>query len=424
MIDIRSLREDTDHFRQALKARNVSEDTLDEVLQLDESLRAELTRLNQLKAERNKVSAEVARMKASGQNNEAEELLERARVISNLVKEGDAKIRQVEEHLESRLLHVPNIPHSSVPRGESESDNVVRQTWGNPPVFDFEPLPHWELGPKSGMMDFERAAKLSGARFSILRGHLATLSRALVNFMIELHVREHGYQEVSLPHLVKRETMLASGQLPKFEEELYNSRPDDLFLIPTAEVPLIAQHSDEILESSRLPLKYASYTPCYRREAGSYGKDVRGMIRVHQFDKVELVWFTRPEESEAALQRLTSDAEEVLQRLELPYRVVELCTADLGFASAKTYDLEVWLPSYGNYKEISSCSNTTDFQARRANIRYRDSNNRPAFVHALNGSGVAVGRALVAIIENFQREDGTIRVPDALVPFVGKEVVG
>ena len=424
MIDIRSLREDTDHFRQALKARNVSEDTLDEVLQLDESLRAELTRLNQLKAERNKVSAEVARMKASGQNNEAEELLERARVISNLVKEGDAKIRQVEEHLESRLLHVPNIPHSSVPRGESESDNVVLQTWGNPPVFDFEPLPHWELGPKSGMMDFERAAKLSGARFSILRGHLATLSRALVNFMIELHVREHGYQEVSLPHLVKRETMLASGQLPKFEEELYNSRPDDLFLIPTAEVPLIAQHSDEILESSRLPLKYASYTPCYRREAGSYGKDVRGMIRVHQFDKVELVWFTRPEESEAALQRLTSDAEEVLQRLELPYRVVELCTADLGFASSKTYDLEVWLPSYGNYKEISSCSNTTDFQARRANIRYRDSNNRPAFVHALNGSGVAVGRALVAIIENFQREDGTIRVPDALVPFVGKEVVG
>ena len=424
MIDIRSLREDTDHFRQALKARNVSEDTLDEVLQLDESLRAELTRLNQLKAERNKVSAEVARMKASGQNNEAEELLERARVISNLVKEGDAKIRQVEEHLESRLLHVPNIPHSSVPRGESESDNVVLQTWGNPPVFDFEPLPHWELGPKSGMMDFERAAKLSGARFSILRGHLATLSRALVNFMIELHVREHGYQEVSLPHLVKRETMLASGQLPKFEEELYNSRPDDLFLIPTAEVPLIAQHSNEILESSRLPLKYASYTPCYRREAGSYGKDVRGMIRVHQFDKVELVWFTRPEESEAALQRLTSDAEEVLQRLELPYRVVELCTADLGFASAKTYDLEVWLPSYGNYKEISSCSNTTDFQARRANIRYRDSNNRPAFVHALNGSGVAVGRALVAIIENFQREDGTIRVPDALVPFVGKEVVG
>ena len=424
MIDIRSLREDTDHFRQALKARNVSEDTLDEVLQLDESLRAELTRLNQLKAERNKVSAEVARMKASGQNTEAEELLERARVISNLVKEGDAKIRQVEEHLESRLLHVPNIPHSSVPRGESESDNVVLQTWGNPPVFDFEPLPHWELGPKSGMMDFERAAKLSGARFSILRGHLATLSRALVNFMIELHVREHGYQEVSLPHLVKRETMLASGQLPKFEEELYNSRPDDLFLIPTAEVPLIAQHSDEILESSRLPLKYASYTPCYRREAGSYGKDVRGMIRVHQFDKVELVWFTRPEESEAALQRLTSDAEEVLQRLELPYRVVELCTADLGFASSKTYDLEVWLPSYGNYKEISSCSNTTDFQARRANIRYRDSNNRPAFVHALNGSGVAVGRALVAIIENFQREDGTIRVPDTLVPFVGKEVVG
>ena len=424
MIDIRSLREDTDHFRQALKARNVSEDTLDEVLQLDESLRAELTRLNQLKAERNKVSAEVARMKASGQNTEAEELLERARVISNLVKEGDAKIRQVEEHLESRLLHVPNIPHSSVPRGESESDNVVRQTWGNPPVFDFEPLPHWELGPKSRMMDFERAAKLSGARFSILRGHLATLSRALVNFMIELHVREHGYQEVSLPHLVKRETMLASGQLPKFEEELYNSRPDDLFLIPTAEVPLIAQHSNEILESSRLPLKYASYTPCYRREAGSYGKDVRGMIRVHQFDKVELVWFTRPEESEAALQRLTSDAEEVLQRLELPYRVVELCTADLGFASSKTYDLEVWLPSYGNYKEISSCSNTTDFQARRANIRYRDSNNRPAFVHALNGSGVAVGRALVAIIENFQREDGTIRVPDALVPFVGKEVVG
>jgi len=418
------LREDPDYLRQALRTRNVAEDVLDEILHLDESLRAELTRLNQLKAERNKVSAEVARMKAAGQNTEVTELLERAREISGLVKEGDAKIRQVEEHLKSRLLHIPNIPHSSVPRGESESDNVVRHTWGNPPTFDFDPLPHWELGPRSEMMDFERAAKLSGARFSILRGLLSTLSRALVNFMLELHVREHAYTEVSLPHLVKRETMLASGQLPKFEEELYNTRPDDLFLIPTAEVPLIAQHSDEILESSRLPLKYVSYTPCYRREAGSYGKDVRGMIRVHQFDKVELVWFTKPEESEAALERLTSDAEEVLRRLELPYRIVELCTADLGFASSRTYDLEVWLPSYGDYKEISSCSNTTDFQARRANIRYRDSNNKPAFVHALNGSGVAVGRALVAIVENFQREDGTIRIPDALIPFVGKEVVG
>ncbi len=424
MFDIKALRENPDIVRRALKERQVSDTLINETLQLDESLRNHLTQMNRLKAERNSLSSDIARAKASGQQDRVLELLERAKEVSELVKEGDARAREFEEELRLNLLQIPNIPDDSVPLGDDESDNVELRKWGEVPVFNFEPLPHWELGPKTGMMDFERAAKLSGARFGLLRGQIATLSRALINFMLDLHVREHHYQEVSLPHLVKRETMLASGQLPKFEEELYNTQPDDLFLIPTAEVPLVAQHANEIIEKTSLPLKYASYTPCYRREAGSYGKDVRGMIRVHQFDKVELVWFTLPEDSQDALEKLTADAEEVLRRLELPYRVVQLCTADLGFASSKTYDLEVWLPSYNAYKEISSCSNTTDFQARRSNIRYRDGGSKPRFVHALNGSGIAVGRALVAIVESFQRKDGSIRVPDALVPLVGAEVIG
>ncbi len=424
MFDIKALRENPDIVRRALKERQVSDTLINETLQLDESLRDHLTQMNRLKAERNSLSSDIARAKASGQQDRVLELLERAKEVSDLVKKGDARAREFEEELRLNLLQIPNIPDDSVPLGDDESDNVELRKWGEVPVFNFEPLPHWELGPKTGMMDFERAAKLSGARFGLLRGQIATLSRALINFMLDLHVKEHHYQEVSLPHLVKRETMLASGQLPKFEEELYNTQPDDLFLIPTAEVPLVAQHADEIIEKTSLPLKYASYTPCYRREAGSYGKDVRGMIRVHQFDKVELVWFTLPEDSQDALEKLTADAEEVLRRLELPYRVVQLCTADLGFASSKTYDLEVWLPSYNAYKEISSCSNTTDFQARRSNIRYRDGGSKPRFVHALNGSGIAVGRALVAIVESFQRKDGSIRIPDALVPLVGAEVIG
>jgi len=424
LFDIKALRENPDIVRRALKERQVSDTLINETLQLDESLRDHLTQMNRLKAERNSLSSDIARAKASGQQDRVLELLERAKEVSDLVKKGDARAREFEEELRLNLLQIPNIPDDSVPLGDDESDNVELRKWGEVPVFNFEPLPHWELGPKTGMMDFERAAKLSGARFGLLRGQIATLSRALINFMLDLHVRKHHYQEVSLPHLVKRETMLASGQLPKFEEELYNTQPDDLFLIPTAEVPLVAQHADEIIEKTSLPLKYASYTPCYRREAGSYGKDVRGMIRVHQFDKVELVWFTLPEDSQDALEKLTADAEEVLRRLELPYRVVQLCTADLGFASSKTYDLEVWLPSYNAYKEISSCSNTTDFQARRSNIRYRDGGSKPRFVHALNGSGIAVGRALVAIVESFQRKDGSIRIPDALVPLVGAEVIG
>ncbi|MCB1223482.1 MAG: serine--tRNA ligase, partial [Mesotoga sp.] len=286
----------------------------------------------------------------------------------------------------------------------------------------FEIRPHWDYGPETGLIDFERAAKISGARFTILRRDFARLERAIANFMLDLH-HSKGYEEVALPFMVKRDTMQATGQLPKFEEEAYRIDPDDMFMIPTAEVPLVSQHMDEILEGD-LPKKYTAYSACFRREAGSYGKDVRGMIRVHQFDKVELVWFTHPDDSYDALENLTADAEDVLRKLELPYRVVSLCTGDIGFAAAKTYDLEVWLPSYNTYREISSCSNVEDFQPRRANIRFRDVDNKLKFVHCLNGSGLAVGRTLVAIVENYQRRDGKIDVPKALVPYMRQEVIG
>ncbi|RKX50183.1 MAG: serine--tRNA ligase, partial [Thermotogae bacterium] len=331
---------------------------------------------------------------------------------------------EIERSLKNLLLQVPNIPHTSVPVGEDESGNVEVRRWGKPREFDFPPKAHWDLGPDIGLMDFERASKLSGSRFTVMYGKLAKLERALVNFMLDVHVLEHGYTEVWLPHLVKRETITITGQLPKFEEDLYNTKKDDLFLIPTAEVPLVALHAGEILEEKDLPKKYVSYTPCYRREAGSYGKDVRGMIRQHQFDKVELVWVTTPERSYDDLETLVSHAEEILKRLDLPYRVVELCTGDLGFSASKTYDIEVWLPSYNSYKEISSCSNDEDFQARRGNMRYRRrKDGKLVFVHTLNGSGVAIGRALVAIMENYQLSDGSIKVPEALVSYTGFEVI-
>ncbi|WP_240739472.1 serine--tRNA ligase [Marinitoga lauensis] len=288
-------------------------------------------------------------------------------------------------------------------------------------ILNLNPL---DLGPELGMLDFERASKISGSRFSILKSQLAKMERALINFMLDVHTKEHGYMEIVPPHLVKRETMLGTGQLPKFEEEAYNTKDDDLFLIPTAEVTLAGMHQNEVLSFKDLPLKYVAYTPCYRREAGSYGKDVRGMIRQHQFDKVELFWYTTPDDSERALEELTSHAERILQLLELPYRVITLCTGDLGFGAAKTYDLEVWLPSYNAYKEISSCSNVKDFQARRGHTRYRNRNNKMEYVHTLNGSGLAIGRTLVAIMENYQMPDGKIKVPEVLIPYMGVEVIG
>jgi len=423
VIDLKKLREEAEIFREALRKRGQPDELVDEILELDEKRRKLITRLNSLRAERNRLSKEVSKAKKEGKN--PCEIIEQSKRIGEEIRDMEGEISSVKEKLESLLLTFPNVPHVSTPVGESEKDNVVIKKWGEPREFDFEPKAHWDVGPMLGLMDFERASRISGSRFVILRSQLALLERALINFMMDVHVEEHGYVEILPPHLVRRDAITATGQLPKFEEELYNTQPDDMFMIPTAEVPLISMHMNEILFEEDLPLKYVAYTPCYRREAGSYGKDVRGMVRVHQFDKVELVWFTKPEESYEALEKLTSHAEKILQKLELPYRVVELCTGDLGFAAAKTYDIEVWLPSYNDYKEISSCSNTEDFQTRRGNIRYRRKDNKLDYPHTLNGSGLAVGRTLIAIVENYQRSDGRIDVPKVLKPYMkGLEVIG
>ncbi|MDK2944066.1 MAG: seryl-tRNA synthetase, partial [Mesotoga sp.] len=390
MIDVRLIRENPEIVRRALEYRQMTSELLDEIVYLESKRREALQVVEQKKAERNNISSEIARAKASKDESLSLSLMERAKEISSEVKELDLQTSQIEEELKKKLLYLPNIPSSTTPVGKSEEDNVVIRMWGEPRKVNFEIRPHWDYGPETGLIDFERAAKISGARFTILRRDFARLERAIANFMLDLH-HSKGYEEVALPFMVKRDTMQATGQLPKFEEEAYRIDPDDMFMIPTAEVPLVSQHMDEILEGD-LPKKYTAYSACFRREAGSYGKDVRGMIRVHQFDKVELVWFTHPDDSYDALENLTADAEDVLRKLELPYRVVSLCTGDIGFAAAKTYDLEVWLPSYNTYREISSCSNVEDFQPRRANIRFRDVDNKLKFVHCLNGSGLAVGR--------------------------------
>jgi len=424
VLDIRIIRDDTEKVKEALKKRGYSVEIIDRILEKDKKWRELTTKENELRFKRNEISKAIAKLKKEGKDEDAKKLIEEGKAISQEVEKVEDEKKEIERSLKNLLLQVPNIPHTSVPVGEDESGNVEVRRWGKPREFDFSPKAHWDLGPDIGLMDFERASKLSGSRFTVMYGKLAKLERALLNFMLDVHVLEHGYTEVWLPHLVKRETITITGQLPKFEEDLYNTKKDDLFLIPTAEVPLVALHAGEILEERDLPKKYASYTPCYRREAGSYGKDVRGMIRQHQFDKVELVWVTTPERSYDDLETLVSHAEEILKRLDLPYRVVELCTGDLGFSASKTYDIEVWLPSYNSYKEISSCSNDEDFQARRGNMRYRRrKDGKLVFVHTLNGSGVAIGRALVAIMENYQLSDGSIKVPEALVPYTGFEVI-
>lgn len=424
VLDIRIIRDDTEKVKEALKKRGYSVEIIDRILEEDKKWRELTTKENELRFKRNEISKAIAKLKKEGKDEDAKKLIEEGKAISQEVEKVEDEKKEIERSLKNLLLQVPNIPHTSVPVGEDESGNVEVRRWGKPREFDFSPKAHWDLGPDIGLMDFERASKLSGSRFTVMYGKLAKLERALLNFMLDVHVLEHGYTEVWLPHLVKRETITITGQLPKFEEDLYNTKKDDLFLIPTAEVPLVALHAGEILEERDLPKKYASYTPCYRREAGSYGKDVRGMIRQHQFDKVELVWVTTPERSYDDLETLVSHAEEILKRLDLPYRVVELCTGDLGFSASKTYDIEVWLPSYNSYKEISSCSNDEDFQARRGNMRYRRrKDGKLVFVHTLNGSGVAIGRALVAIMENYQLSDGSIKVPEVLVPYTGFEVI-
>lgn len=419
MLDIKIIRSDPEKIKELLGKRKVPSETVEKVLELDEKIRKNLTDLNSKRAERNSLSKEVARLKASKNNEDAEKVLERGKELSAEIKTMESELSESQSELGALMLDIPNLPYGEVPFGRDESENVEIKRWGTPRNFGFTPKPHWDLGTDSGELDFERASKLSGSRFTILRGGAARMERALVSFMIDLHTSKHGYTEVMPPHLVTRQTMINTGKLPKFEEESYGTTLDDLFLIPTAEVPLSAMHADEIIEEKELPLKYVAYTPCYRREAGSYGKDVRGMIRQHQFDKVEMVVYTTPERSYEALEGLTDDAAEVLQYLELPYRIIELCTGDLGFVASRTYDIEVWLPSYGAYKEISSCSNVTDYQSRRTNTRYRKSDNSLEFAHTLNGSGLAVGRTLVAVFENYQKENGKIEVPKVLRPYMG-----
>jgi len=376
-----------------------------------------------LKRDQNAAGEAVARAKKAGEDPSAVFAANKARAAE--IREHEATLAVVEQRRDALLLTLPNLPHESVPEGKSAADNPEVRRWGTPRRFDFEPRPHWELGPALGILDFERATRMSGARFSVLSGMGARLARALINFMLDLHTRSHGYREVEPPFLVNAAALTGTGNLPKFEQDLFKISGDwDLYLIPTAEVPLTNLHREEILDGRQLPLKYTAYTPCFRSEAGSYGADVRGLIRQHQFDKVELVKFTTPETSHDELEKLTRDAETVLEQLELPYRRVLLCTGDMGFAAAKTYDIEVWLPSQKTYREISSCSNTEAFQARRAQIKFRpDGTGKAQFAHTLNGSGLAVGRTLIAILENNQQKDGTVVVPPALRSYVGADVI-
>jgi len=415
VLDPRIIREKPELLRQKLKDRGAAFD-VDGLLNLEAERRRLLGELERLRARKNALSEEVGRRKRAGED--AAALVAEAAGIDPALKGLTEQHQKAQEQFDALLLTVPNLPHESVPVGPDATANREVRRWGEPRRFAFTPKPHWEVGEALGILDFERGARLAQTRFAVLTGSGARLERALINFMLDLHTREHGYTEVFPPLLVNAAAMTGTGQLPKFEEDLFKTREEGLYLIPTAEVPLTNLHRGEILPPGTLPRKYTAATPCFRREAGSYGKDVRGLIRQHQFNKVELVWFTEAGHSYEALERLTADAEEVLRRLELPYRVVALCTADLGFASAKTYDLEVLLPGQGGYREISSCSNCEDFQARRAGIRYRSHPKASAeYAHTLNGSGLAIGRTWIALLENFQEADGSVTVPDALRPY-------
>jgi seryl-tRNA synthetase len=417
MLDPKLIRENPDTIRQMLENRRASW-PVEEALALDSRRRELLAEAESLKAMRNEGSRKVAALKKD--DPEKARLMETLREAGARVKALDSEIAKVEERFEELLLQLPNMPHPSVPVGVDENDNPEIRRWGTPPSFPFPPRPHWEIGEALGIMDFDRGAKLAQARFTVLRKAGALLERALINFMLDLHTREHGYEEVAPPFMVNSATMRGTGQLPKFAEELYRCEGDDLWMIPTAEVPLTNLRAAEILKEEDLPLYLTAYTPCFRREAGSYGRDVRGMLRQHQFDKVEMVKIVHPDSSYDELEKLTNNAERVLQILGLPYRVICLCTGDMGFASSKTYDIEVWLPSQGKYREISSCSNCEDFQARRMNTRFRSKDTgKIRFVHTLNGSGIAIGRCLIAILENYQREDGSVKVPEPLVPYMG-----
>jgi len=416
MLDLKLIRSEPAQVKDALKKRGQDVNNIDYILEIDGKRRKIIFDSTALKQERNEVSEEIARMKK--EKKDAQAKIEAMREVSARIKEMDTEIKSIEQEIQNILLEIPNMVDDSVPVGADEESNQEVRRWGKPREFDFEPKAHWDLGEKLDILDFEKGAKISAARFTVLKNEGARLERALINFMLDIHTKEHNYQEILPPFLVNAQTMVGTGQLPKFENDLFKTS-DELYLIPTAEVPLTNLHQGEILSESSLPLYYTAYSACFRREAGSYGKDIRGLIRQHQFDKVELVKISKPADSFSELEKMTQNAEVILQRLELPYRTVVLSTGDIGFSAAKTYDLEVWLPYQEKYREISSCSNCTDFQARRANIRYREEESgKVNFVHTLNGSGIAVGRTMVAIIENFQEKDGSIVMPDALRPYM------
>lgn len=418
MLDIKRIRQDFDEMKRLLELRGKGDYEVGKIIELDEKRREIIGKVEDMKNKQKVVSKEIPKLKKEGKD--ATEVLKEMKELSTIVKELDDELKVIDGEIAKKLLEIPNTPNPKTPEGNTDEDNIEIKKWGEPTEFNFEHKPHWEVGSDLGILDFERASKITGSRFTVYRGAGARLERALINLMLNTHTAEHGYEEILPPFMVNRESMTGTGQLPKFEDDMFHLPSKDFFLIPTAEVPLTNLFGKEILDVKELPLNVTAYTPCFRKEAGSAGRDTRGLIRQHQFNKVELVKFVEPEKSYEELEILLSNAERILQLLELPYRVVRLCGGDLGFSSAMTYDIEVWMPSYDRYLEISSCSNFEDYQARRANIKYRpEVKGKAKFVHTLNGSGLAVGRAFAAIIENYQQADGTVKVPKALQPYMG-----
>ncbi|QIB67852.1 serine--tRNA ligase [Aminipila butyrica] len=418
MLDIKKIREDYEGVKASVERRGKGDFGLSSIPALDEKRREILAKVEVMKNKQNQDSKEIPKLKKEGKDTTA--LMTEMKALSDQIKELDAAVSGVEEELHQALLNVPNTPNPTVPMGEDDSDNVELRTYGEPRAFDFEHKAHWDVGTELDILDFDRAAKIAGARFTVYKGLGARLERAVINFMLNLHTEEHGFTEILPPFMVNRAAMTGTGQLPKFEDDMFHVPAKDFFLIPTAEVPVTNLLMDEIIDGDQLPIYYTAYTPCFRKEAGSAGRDTRGLIRQHQFNKVEMVKFVKPENSYEELETLTAAAEDVLKKLEIPYRVVKLSSGDLGFSSAMTYDIEVWMPSYGRYVEISSCSNFESYQARRGNIRFRpESKGKPEFVHTLNGSGLAVGRTVAAILENYQQADGSVVIPEALRPYMG-----
>ncbi|MCL0100405.1 serine--tRNA ligase [Peptococcaceae bacterium] len=417
MFDIKYLRNNFEKVKEALRNRG-ADLSLDDFLKLDENRRKKLVEVEKLKNKRNTVSEEIGKLKKQGID--AKDLIDEMKNVSEEIKKLDDEVNQIEEQIHEILINIPNIPHETVPIGADETQNVEVKKWGDLPWFKFKPKPHWEIAEELDIIDFKRAGKVTGSRFVFYKGLGAMLERAVASFMLNLHIKEHGYVELTPPLIVNSSSLVGTGQLPKFEEDLFKLKDTDYYLIPTAEVPVTNYYSNEILNGDVLPIYHCAYSACFRSEAVSAGRDTRGIIRQHQFTKVEMVKFCKPEESYQELEKMVQNAERVLQLLELPYRVINLCTGDLGFSAAKTYDIEVWLPSYDSYKEISSCSNCEDFQARRANIRFRrTSKSKPEFVHTLNGSGLAVGRTIAAVLENYQQPDGSVAIPEVLCPYMG-----